>query len=68
MKMIILENKWLYLFLAAIPFAFASEYAWNDVATFVLCMLSIVPLSKLLGAGTSVHICVSDSQRFVLFG
>jgi hypothetical protein len=51
MRLLILENKWLYLLLLTIPFSIASHFVWSDVATFVLCMCSIVPLSKLLGAG-----------------
>jgi len=51
MKHILLENK-INVMLFIIPFGLASKYVWGDIPTFVLCMLSIMPLAKLLGIAT----------------
>jgi len=52
LKKIYLERKIFYTLLFFIPFAFVSNVYWSDVPTFILCFLSIVPLSKVLGTAT----------------
>jgi len=51
LKLILLGNK-INIMLLIIPFGLASKFVWGDIATFVLCMLSIMPLAKLLGIAT----------------
>jgi len=50
-KMLFVGNPITILCLV-IPFAIASNFAWPPEATFVLCMLGIIPLAKLLGEST----------------
>jgi len=50
---IIFAGNPITLLCLTIPFAIASYAAnWGPTATFVLCMLSIIPLAKLLGEAT----------------
>jgi len=51
MRMILWENK-ICILLLVIPFALASYAVWSPTATFILCMISIIPLAKLLGSAT----------------
>jgi len=48
---ILVGNK-INVLLIFIPFAFAAGGRWGTAWTFALCMLSIIPLSKLLGSAT----------------
>jgi len=52
MKMIFLEHKILYSMNIFVPLGIISHFYFGEIATFILCILGIITLSKMLGQAT----------------